>query len=79
MGQILLTPKGIGKIIKDIPKKEWNPLNLVNSIAKAQLRNIYKWGNTYCYNQEHIKVEGSVRQKRLCYMCWQELLKEAEE
>lgn len=94
MGQILLTPEerlnaedkaleylhSQGKVVG---KGGFTRMDIAFTvrlfIAKAQLRNIYEWGNTYCYNQEHIKVEGSVRMKRLCYGCWQALLKEVEE
>ena len=50
--RVRLTPKEIGKIIEDIPKKEWNPLNLVNSIAQAQLNKVLNDGDLALIDRE---------------------------
>lgn len=55
-----ISPKKIGKLIENISEKEWNPLNLVNSIAQEQLDSCEKER----FNPDYLKFKDGVKRGR---------------
>ena len=53
-------------------------LRELEAIAKAQLKRLVEWGDTYCLQgKEHGRASSYANvRKRECRYCWQQLLKE---
>jgi hypothetical protein len=85
---IKLTPEEIGNNLdlekeKTYPCSDGSSVSTVNvdSVALAQLRKIAEWGRELCDNPEHTLIRGMrghPEPRRICFQCWQDLIKEAE-
>ena len=75
---MLLTDEEIAKIIQtnlgdeleELREYDWMVCEEDRAVAKAQLKKVILWGNTYCKEQN--------KPQRECGHCWQALLEELD-
>lgn len=79
---MILSEEEIDLVLEKVLNNWWLDCKVTpqSSIAKAQLKKVYEWGDEDCYdhNGEQRKEQGWRVKRRECPLCWQALLEEVK-